>query len=180
MVQSSTAYVGDVHKDSIELAIADEREVRHYGRIGGEGASLDRAVRKLRSVHRKLVLVYEAGPCGFWIYRRVTAQGLACMVVSPSMTPRTAVERIKTDRRDALKLALSAGGRARGDLCPGCAGRGDARPCAHAGRRCMYAAPGAAATAGAASEARDPLCREDRLDEGASALDRAVEAPPPR
>lgn len=109
MEKSSTAFVGmDVHKDSIDLAIAEEREARHYGRIGGEAASLDRAVRKLRSVHRRLVFIYEAGPCGFWIYRRLSAQGLACMVVSPSMTPRKASDRVKTDRRDALKLARLA------------------------------------------------------------------------
>jgi len=95
----------DVHKESIELATADEREARHYARIGGEAAAVDRAVRKLRSVHRELVFVYEAGPCGFWIYRRLRAQGLDCRVVSPSMTPRRAGDRVKTDRRDCLMLA---------------------------------------------------------------------------
>jgi transposase len=98
----------DVHKESIDLAIADAKEARHYGRIGGEAASVDRAVRRLRSAHRQLVFVYEAGPCGFWIYRRLRAQGLACMVVSPSMTPRSAADRVKTDRRDAMKLARLA------------------------------------------------------------------------
>jgi transposase len=105
----------DVHKESIDIAIAGAREARHFGRVGGEAAAVDRAVRKLRSVHRNPLFVYEAGPCGFWLYRRLRAQGLECMVVSPSMTPRRAGDRVKTDRRDALQLARLA--RA-GELAP--------------------------------------------------------------
>jgi transposase len=71
-------------------------------------ASVDRTIRRLRSAHRRLTLVYEAGPYGFWLYRRLKAQGLQCMVVSPSMTPRNAADRVKTDRRDAMKLARLA------------------------------------------------------------------------
>src|SRR5687768_5222677 len=109
MNKSSTVYVGmDVHKDSIEIALADAAEVRRYGQVAGDASAVDRVVRKLRSAHRDLVFVYEAGPCGFWIQRRLVKQRLACMVVSPSMTPRRPGERLKTDRRDAVKLARLA------------------------------------------------------------------------
>ena len=100
-------FVGmDVHKDSIDLSVAEERgEVRHYGRIGGDSAALSKAVRKLESLGKSLVFVYEAGPCGFVIYRTLMARGHQCWVVAPSETPRRGSDRIKTDRRDSLKLA---------------------------------------------------------------------------
>jgi len=109
MKQHSTAVVGmDVHKESVDIAIADAKEARLFGRVGGDAIAVERAVRKIRSVHRDPLFVYEAGPCGFWLYRRLRAQGLRCMVVSPSMTPRRAGDRVKTDRRDALMLARLA------------------------------------------------------------------------
>jgi transposase len=98
----------DVHKESIDIAVADSQEARHFGRIAGDAAAVDRAVRRLRSVHKRPMFIYEAGPCGFWLYRRLKSQGLPCMVVSPSMTPRNAADRVKTDRRDAMKLARLA------------------------------------------------------------------------
>lgn len=67
--------------------------------------ALGRAVRKLESLGGKLAFIYEAGPCGFGIYRTLTARGHACWVVAPSNTPWRVRDRIKTDRRDSLKLA---------------------------------------------------------------------------
>ena len=111
MDKSTKLYVGmDVHKDSIDVATGEDAagEVRHYGAIGGERAAVSRLARKLQSRGKELVFVYEAGPCGFGIYRMLRARGHECWVVSPGMTPRSNADRVKTDRRDCLKLARLA------------------------------------------------------------------------
>ena len=101
-------YLGlDVHKDSIAVAIAPQNstEVRSYGIIGGTLEAVDKLVKKLAQENVELRFVYEAGPCGFVIHRHLKSKGLHCDVVSPSLIPKKASDRVKTDRRDAEQLA---------------------------------------------------------------------------
>src|SRR5207247_6228925 len=110
MEQSSkTLFVGlDVHKDSIAVAYAPEdrgAEVVSLGPIGTRRCDIDKLVRRLESKAATVVFTYEAGPCGYGLYRYLTGKGLACHVVAPSLIPRKAGDRVKTDRRDAMTRA---------------------------------------------------------------------------
>jgi transposase len=109
MPQSSTLYVGlDVHKESIAVAYVakdHDAEVIYLGSIGTRQADIDQVVRKLQAKAKHLVFVYEAGPCGYWLYRYLTKKGYVCWVVAPSLIPKKAGDRVKTDRRDAVQLA---------------------------------------------------------------------------
>src|SRR5919106_3654881 len=109
MNQSSTLYVGmDVHQDSIAVAyVAEDHppEVVFLGAIGTRQCDIDQLIRKLQSKSKHLVFVYEAGPCGYWLYRYLTKKSHVCWVVAPSLIPKKAGDRVKTDRRDAGQLA---------------------------------------------------------------------------
>jgi len=101
-------YLGlDVHKETIAVAIAPggDSEVRLYGIIGGTLDALDKLIKKLQLPGVELRFVYEAGPCGYVICRHLKKKGLHCEVVAPSLIPRKASDRVKTDRRDAQQLA---------------------------------------------------------------------------
>jgi len=108
-MKDNSIFIGmDVHKNSIDIAVAEKGrtgQVRHFGKIEGSLAALDKAVRKLVSKGQRPQFVYEAGPCGYPIYRHLIAQGFDCTVVAPSRIPRQSGNRIKNDRRDCLMLA---------------------------------------------------------------------------
>jgi transposase len=112
MRQSNTLYVGlDVHKDSIAVAyVAQEHgaEVTFLGTIGTRQCDLDHLIRKMQSKANQLIFVYEAGPCGYWLYRYLMKKGYDCWVVAPSLIPKKPGDRVKTDRRDAVQLARLA------------------------------------------------------------------------
>ena len=109
MAQGSTLFIGlDVHKESIAVAyVAEEREaeVVFLGTIGTRQCDIDKLIRKLQAKGKRLHLVYEAGPCGYWLYRYLAKKTLQCWVVAPSQIPKKAGDRVKTDRRDAVQLA---------------------------------------------------------------------------
>jgi transposase len=93
---------------TISVAIAEgERggEVRHWGTITNRADHVCRLAEKLGSGGRQLHFCYEAGPCGYGLYRQLTDLGHDCVVVAPSLIPVKAGDRVKTDRRDGIMLA---------------------------------------------------------------------------
>ena len=112
MSQSRTLFIGmDVHQDTLAVAyVAQDHgaEVTYLGTIGTRQCDIDQLIRKMQSKAKHLIFVYEAGPCGYWLYRYLRKKDYDCWVVAPSLIPKKAGDRIKTDRRDALQLARLA------------------------------------------------------------------------
>jgi len=105
-----TGFVGlDAHAEStaIGFAQAGRAAARFVGTVGAKRAELMKALGKLGEP-RSLLAVYEAGPCGYGLARELRAAGYRCEVIAPSKIPTKPGERVKTDRRDALKLASLA------------------------------------------------------------------------
>jgi transposase len=109
MEQTTTTYVAmDTHKNTIAVAVADgERrgEVRFVGEISSRPEAVGKMVDRLAAKHGKLAFCYEAGPCGYGLYRQIMRRGHECVVVAPSLVPTRPGDHVKTDRRDAVTMA---------------------------------------------------------------------------
>ena len=105
---SNVRFVGlDVHAETIAIAVADrDGETRSVGVIPNRPDHLRQAMAKL-GPPEDLQVCYEAGPTGYVVYWQLMQLGIACVVVAPTLVPMRAGDRVKTDRRDAIKLARS-------------------------------------------------------------------------
>jgi len=107
-IRPYSLYIGlDVHKDTIAVSIAqsDGSKPRYYGEIANTQKAVEKLVKKLSPDGEVLALCYEAGPCGYGLYRQLTGMGHDCIVVAPSLIPSKPGDRVKTDRRDSESLA---------------------------------------------------------------------------
>lgn len=108
MSQSSTHVGLDVHKKQIVVALVrpEAREAVEW-KVANEPRAVRRMARRIaRESEGRVTCVYEAGPCGYTLQRQLEGSGMSVQVVAPSLIPRKPGERIKTDRRDARKLAF--------------------------------------------------------------------------
>lgn len=106
-MQNTTKFVGlDVSMDSISVAIADSGrgEARYWGSIPHTPEDVRKLFAKLGSID-EIEACYEAGPTGYELQRLLTRLGIRCIVAAPSLIPQRPGDRVKTDRRDALRLA---------------------------------------------------------------------------
>ena len=97
----------DVHAETIAVAVAEpDGSIRNLGTIANRGESIRKLVKKLGPVEQ-LQACYEAGPTGYVVYWQLAELGVRCDVIAPTLVPMKAGDRVKTDRRDAERLARS-------------------------------------------------------------------------
>lgn len=96
----------DDHADKWTIAQyrgTEEKPGKEFELVPGD-AGYRKLISHAKGLDGEVRIVYEAGPCGYELYRRLTRAGLNCQVAAPSLTPRKPGERVKTNRRDAAKL----------------------------------------------------------------------------
>lgn len=106
-MKKCSTYVGlDVHSQSISVAVAPARggEVRSLGNVANDIGALRKVLKKVGDIGTMKVC-YEAGPCGYALYWALIELGAECVVVAPSLIPQKSGDKVKTDRKDAEKLA---------------------------------------------------------------------------
>ncbi|WP_051326640.1 IS110 family transposase [Aliagarivorans taiwanensis] len=111
MVHSHTLYLGlDVHKETTDVAYSStgDGSIHFHGTIPTNVRSVNKLIKKFGSKASDLVVVYEAGPCGYWLQRHLVKYGVQCWVVAPALIPKAPSDKVKTDRRDAMALARLA------------------------------------------------------------------------
>lgn len=107
MEQYSTIGGLDVHKETVVVAVlpGGADRIAETTRIENHPQALEKLVQRVQARYGMMTFVYEAGPCGYDVQRQLTALGQRCVVIAPALTPRRPGDRVKTDRRDAEKLA---------------------------------------------------------------------------
>jgi len=107
MEQYSTIGGLDVHKETVVVAVlpVGADRIVETARIENHPKAIEQLAQRLRVRYGVMTFVYEAGPCGYEVQRQLTALGHTCVVIAPALTPRRPGDRVKTDRRDAEKLA---------------------------------------------------------------------------
>jgi transposase len=106
-------YIGlDVHKEKTSVAIADpgpQGEIRLHGEVATTQIALDRMIRRIAKTRgiplSRISVCYEAGGCGMWIARMLVKMKVSCTVIAPSLIPTKSGDHVKTDKKDAIKLA---------------------------------------------------------------------------
>lgn len=104
-----TRFIGlDIHKERISIAVAESGRsgpVEYLGEIANDAGAIKKLCENLKRKGKTLAFCYEAGPCGYGVHRQLTSLGHHCDVVAPSLIPKKAGDRVKTNRRDATLLA---------------------------------------------------------------------------
>ena len=107
-MEKFSKYVGlDTHKDTIAVSVVDAGggSARFFGEVANRPAAIKKLIKRFSPDGEVVSFCYEAGPCGYGLYRQITQSGHDCIVVAPSLIPTRPGDRVKTDRRDSEALA---------------------------------------------------------------------------